>query len=67
MRAGNGETELAFPGLMVWENARPPSRFSSETGLKADAKHRQARFRAFVRSNAANQDENRPKCRGCEV
>jgi hypothetical protein len=33
----NRETELAFP-VESRENARPPSRFSSEFGTKADAK-----------------------------
>ena len=35
MRAGNGETEPAF---FRGRDARPPSRFSSEIGSKADAK-----------------------------
>jgi hypothetical protein len=47
MRAGSGETELAFFGSR--RNARPPSRFSSEIGMKADAKQ-QSRDR--VRMNA---------------
>jgi small subunit ribosomal protein S12 len=38
MWAGTSETESAFP-RNKWENARPPSWFSSEIGTKADAKH----------------------------
>ena len=39
----NRETESAFSGLMQ-ENARPPSRFSSEIGTKADAKQQNQGF-----------------------
>ena len=60
MRAGTGETESAF-SWKNWENARPPSRFSSEIGLKADAKQQQ---RASVRlrdGNWPHKDQNGPK------
>jgi hypothetical protein len=46
MRAGTGETELAFPGF--WENDRPPSRFSSEIGTNTDAKHQPWGFCVFT-------------------
>jgi hypothetical protein len=42
----NRETELAFLGF---GNARPPSRFSSEIGTKADAKQQLEGFCAPVR------------------
>ena len=47
MRAGIGETESA-PSCM---DARPPSRFSSGSGTKADAKQQPWAF-ASVRVNA---------------
>ena len=44
----NRETELALTAERR-ENARPPSRFSSEMGTKADAKQQLEGFRALVR------------------
>lgn len=45
MRAGTGETELAPP----WADDRPPSRFSSGSGTKADAKQQPQGFCAHAR------------------
>jgi hypothetical protein len=41
-------------------DARPPSRFSSEVGTKADAKQQQRGFCAFRRLNAV-QSQNGPR------
>ena len=45
MRAGTGETELAFSGKPE-ESDQPPSWFSSGSGTKADAKQQPWGFRA---------------------
>ena len=47
MRAGTGETELAFSGKPE-ESDQPPSWFSSGLGTKADAKQQSGRFCAFI-------------------
>ena len=54
----NRETELAFPENR--ENARPPSRFSSEIGTKADAKQQLVGFLRPYGSYAV-QERERPE------
>ena len=49
MRAGIGETESA----PSYTDARPPSRFSSGSGTKADAKQQRGAFALLCGSNAA--------------
>jgi small subunit ribosomal protein S12 len=63
MRAGTGETELAFL-LFSRENARPPSRFSSEGGTKADAKQQSGLLCVWLAEDA-NWSQNRPKGSVC--
>jgi hypothetical protein len=61
MRAGTGETELAFSRVFRWKNARPPSRFSSEIGTKADAKQLYAGVRFFGSGGMLDQNECNPQ------
>ena len=61
MRAGIGETELAFP-LFERGNARPPSRFSSETGRR-QTRSSNLGLLCVVRLKMAVQNQNSPK--GC--
>jgi hypothetical protein len=60
MRAGSGETESAFPAEFK-ENARPPSRFSSEIGTKADAKQQLRGFCVLAWANTPVQNKVGPK------
>jgi len=52
MRAGNADTELAFPQVVGGDWS--PSRFSSESGTKADAKQLDEGFRAHVHRKVRN-------------
>jgi small subunit ribosomal protein S12 len=60
MRAGSGETESAFPEEFK-ENARPPSRFSSEIGTKADAKQQPRGFCVLVWVKCARPKQGQPE------
>jgi len=63
----NRETELALTAEER-ENARPPSRVSSEIGTKADAKQQLEGFCAPVRGVCRREpDQPDGSARGCEL